>query len=160
MLTHSSNAWTESVRNGEAFAAEDFLIGVGGMVAQLQLFNPVGSGIRVRLRSVHTIGAGVQNANIRRFDTALATLGPPAGFIVENLLGSGAPNVAEIRSDQPAVATGTIFWLVNAPANTPAIYPPEGRQWGHDLLPGQGIHVQGAAGATLIANWQWIEVPL
>lgn len=154
------STWSKHVRAGEAFSAEDFLVGVGGTVALLQLFNPVASGIRVRLRSVHAIGNAAQAVNVRRHDVALATLGPPAGFVVENLLGGAAANVGEIRSAQPAAAVGTIFWQLNAPANTPAIYPPEGREWGHDLLEGQGVLLQAAAGVTLIVNWQWVEVPL
>ncbi len=152
--------WSEHVAAGEAFASENFLIGVGGTVAQMQLFNPVGSGKRIRLRSLHDIIPAAVSATIFRHDTPLATLGLPATFIVENLGPGGTAEVAEMRGDQPVVATGSPFWSLNAPGNMPAIYPPKGQEWGHDLLEGQGIHVTGAAGITIIINWMWVEVPL
>jgi len=159
-LVNPSQKWLNNVAAGEAYSAENFLVGLGGTVVQIQLFNPVASGKRIRLRTVHGILAAVLAVNIRRFDTALATLGLPAGFVVENLLGGGPAEVAEMRSDQPVLATGTVFWQLNAPANIPAIYPPKGREWGHDLLEGQGIHMQFAAGVTGIVNWMWAEVDL
>ncbi len=152
--------WSDHVAAGEAFAAENFLIGAGGTVAQIQLFNPVGSGKRIRLRSLHDILVAAIAATIFRHDTPLSTLGLPAPFIVENLGPGGVSEVAEMRSDQPVASTGSSFWSLNAPGNMPAIYPPKGLEWGHDLLPGQGIHVTGAVGITVIINWQWAEVPL
>lgn len=159
-LTPGDPTWNNHVAAGEAYSAENFLIGVGGTFAHLQLFNPVGSGIRVRLRSVHGILTALFTGFVRRHDVALATLGLPAGFVVENLLGGGAAAVAEMRSSQPAALVGAEMWRLNAPANVPAIYPPAGREWGQDLLEGQGILVAGAAAQTTIVNWQWAEIPL
>ncbi len=155
-----ATTWAEHVAAGEAFAAENFLIGLGGTVAQMQLFNPVGSGKRVRIRSLHDILPAAVSATIYRHDTPLSTLGLPAPFIVENLGPGGVAEVAEMRGDQPVAPAGSSFWSLNAPANMPAIYPPKGMEWGHDLLPGQGIHVTGAAGITIIINWHWVEVLL
>ncbi len=152
--------WNDHVMEGEAFSAENFLIGAGGLVPHIQLFNPVGSGIRIRLRTVHTILSVLTSSQVARHDVALPTLGLPVGFIVENLLGGGAAEVAEMRSDQVTPAVGLPFWLVSSPANVPAIYPPQGREWGIDLLEGHGVLVQGASGATMIVNWQWVELPL
>jgi hypothetical protein len=155
-----ANTWSEYVANGQAFAAENFLVGVGGTFAEIQLFNPVASGVRVRLRSAHNIlvlGAGIA---LRRHDVALATLGLPAGFIVENLLGGGPAEAAEMRSAAPVAVDGTTMWQMSAPPNIPAIYPGEGREWGMDLLEGQGVLMQAAAGTTIIINWHWVEVPL
>lgn len=152
--------WNQHVRAGQAFSAENFVIPGGGLLGHIQLFNPAGSGIRVRLRSAHQIATSVSNSNVRRHDVALAVLGPPAGFISENLLGGQPAPAAEMRSAALAAAVGTTFWTVNAPANVPAPYPPGEREWGHDLLPGQGILFQAAAGVVLIVNWQWVEVPL
>lgn len=154
------HSWSEHVANAESFAAENFLIGVGGLIAEIQLFNPVGSGVRVRLRSVHAISAAAQNVNVRRHDVALATLGLPAGFIVENLLGSGAAEVAEMRSASPVVLDGTLIWSAGACPSQPAIFPPQGNEWGFDLLEGQGLIIQAATGLTVIVNWHWVEVPL
>lgn len=155
-----AHSWLEHVANGEAFSAENFLIGAGGVLVHLQLFNPAASGIRVRLRSVHVTGIIALAANVRRHDTPLTTLGLPAGFIVENLLGGQPVSVAEMRSQAPVAALGTTIWQISAPGSQPAIYPPEGNEWGFDLLEGEGLLLQAAAGATLIAMWQWVEVPL
>lgn len=154
--------WSRHVANGEAFSAENFVIGAGGVIAHVQLFNPAASGKRIRLRSLHAVSAIAASFNIRRHDTPLTTLGLPAGFIVENLLSSVAPGseVAEMRSESPGAAVGTVIWQIGAPGNRPAMYPGGGREWGYDLLEGQGLLCQAAAGATLIINWQWVEVSL
>lgn len=159
-LAVPSQAWLNYVANGEAYSAENFLIGVGGTFAQIQLFNPVASGKRIRLRSVHAISPIAVTSQVVRHDTPLATLGLPLTFIVENLLGGGAAEVAEMRSDQPIAVAGSVFWTVNAPPSEPAIYPPHGREWGQDLLEGQGIHIAATVGATSIVNWMWAEVDL
>lgn len=155
-----AHTWLEHVANGEAFAAENFLIGVAGTFAEIQLFNPVASGVRVRLRSAHATAGLAVAANLRRHDVALGTLGLPSGFIVENLLGGGPAEVAEMRSAAPVAEDGTIMWQLSSDANQPAIYPGEGREWGMDLLPGQGILMQAAVAITLIVMWHWVEVPL
>ncbi len=152
--------WSKHVASGGAFAAENFLPGVGGVLAHIQLFNPVASGVRLRLRTVHAVSTLPVLMNVNRHDVALTTLGLPAGFVVSNLLGGGPSEAAEMRSQAPGAALGSTFWQVNAVASTPAIYPPNGREWGHDLLEGQGILLQAAAGVLLIVNWLWVEVPL
>lgn len=159
-LTPANNSWLQNLGNGEAFSAENFLTPGAGLSAHIQLFNPMASGVRVRLRSVHAINVAAVTANVRRFDTALTTLGLPAGFIVENLLGGQPVSVAEMRSQASGPLLGTQFWALNSAASTPAIYPPEGREWGHDLLEGQGVLLQAGVAVTLIVNWQWVEIPL
>ncbi len=160
-ISKGNTTWQEHVRNGEAFAIEDFIIGAGGLFNHLQLFNPVGSGVRIRVRkAIHTMTV-VIGANIRRHDVPLTIVGPPAPFIMENLLGGGPAPVAEVRSDRLAAPTGGNFWLIRSNPNDFAIYPPKGLEWGHDLLPGQGILMNSVViGGVLIANWQWVELPL
>jgi hypothetical protein len=156
-----TSRWLQHVANGEAFAAENFAIPGGGITPHIQLFNPAGSGRRVRMRSVHAIGAPTApSVLVCRHDTALTTLGVPGGFAVENLLGGGVAAVAEMRSQLVAGVLGTPFTQAFAPANEPALYHAGGREWGHDLLEGQGLLLRGVAGVVLIVNWQWVEVPL
>ena len=152
--------WLEHVANGEAYSAEDFILASPGLYPHVQLFNPVASGIRVRLRSAHMIFTGAQQANLRRYDPPGAILGPPAPFVIENLLGSGPPAIAEVRHGNIIVPSGTPFWLVQTLGAIPGAYPPEGQEWGHDLLEDDGVLFQGTAGTTLIVNWQWVELPL
>ncbi len=155
-MTH----WLEHVANGEAYSAEDFIIGAVGLYPHLQLFNPVGSGKRVRIRKVHQTMTLLRSVNIRRYDPPGAILGPPAGFVIENLLGGGPAAVAELRSGNIVVPSGSAFWLLRSNANEQAAYPPRGQEWGHDLLEGHGILLQGTIASTLIAMWQWVELPL
>ena len=49
------DAWSRHVMNAEAFVGEGFQVGVGGQLGFAQLFNPVGSGIRLRLRCLETM---------------------------------------------------------------------------------------------------------
>ncbi len=158
--SRDTTRWSKNVREGEAFSAENFLLGVVATQAHVQLLNPVGSAVRVRLRSVHAVLPVAIVLSVARHDPALATLGLPAPFIVENLLGGQPVAVAEMRSATLAVPVGAVFWQLSAPANIPAIYPPAGREWGHDLLPGQGIVIIAGVAQTCIVNWQWVEVPL
>lgn len=161
-FARDTHRWSESLRNAKSYSSENFIIGLPGLFTHIQIFNPLGAPVpvRVRLRSVHAILPVAVSASVRRHDVALTTAGPPAPFIIENLLGGGPSGVALMLGDTLGATAGALFWQVNAPANTPAVYPPEGREWGHDLLPGQGMLLQSVAGTTLICNWQWTEVPL
>ena len=153
--------WSKHVANGEAFSSENFIVPGVGLLGHVQIFNPALSTVRVRLRSLHQdVIVGTVLSNVNRHDVALAILGPPAPFISENLLGGQPAPVAEMRSAALGAAVGTTFWQLGGPVSTPALYPPEGREWGHDLLPGQGILVQAGAAVVNIIMWQWVEVPL
>ncbi len=161
-LVTTGEVWSSHVANGEAFSAENFVIGAGGLFAHVQLFNPAGSGKRIRLRGLHSISVVASTINVRRHDTPLTTLGLQPTFIVENLLSSVSPGseVAEMRSESPVVALGAVLWQAGAPGNKPALYPGGGREWGYDLLEDQGLVCQAAAGATMIILMQWVEVSL
>lgn len=152
--------WSDYVANGEAFAAENFLVPGGGLRAHVQLLNPVASGVRIRLRSLSCTSGLALAHDVCRHDTPLATLGLPVTFITENLLGGGPASAVEHRSVAQAGASGSVFWQISAPANDVALFPPEARQWGFDLLEGQGLLVRSAAAQVVIVNWQWAEVPL
>lgn len=155
-----SDLWNEYVKNGEAYSAENFLTPGGGLIANIQLFNPVASGKRVRLRSCHMTSAAALGGAVNRHDVALTTLGLPAGFIVENMLAGGPAEVAEMRSVAGVAPLGALFWQLSAGGGEPALYPGGGREWGFDLLEGQGINISGAVTATVIVNWQWVELDL
>ncbi len=150
--------WLEHVANGEAYSAEDFIIGAVGLYPHLQLFNPVGSGKRIRIRKVHQTMTVPRVVNVRRYDPPGVILGPPVPFVIENLLGGGPPAVAEVRHDNIVVPSGSPWWLLQSNANDRGVYPPRGQEWGHDLLEGHGILLQSAANTTLIALWMWVEL--
>lgn len=152
--------WSEYVRTGRAFSAVALQGGVAGMFAHAQIFNPAGSGIRVRVRVIEafTVFGFAINQNVRRFDTALAVLGAFAG--PENLLGGGPAPGAEIRTESRVVAAGGAFWVLLGPGNTRPDYAPPPRDWSHDLLPGQGVVNVATVGGFVFAGYQWAEVPL
>jgi len=154
----SDDEWSEHVANGEAYAGAIFVTGVPGELPFVQLLNPVGSGMRIRVRvlqpfAVFAIGV---NHNLRRHDPPLASSGFFAG--PENLLGGGDPPLAQARFTTQVAMIGSRFWLFLSAGNTRKDYPNAGRDWGHDLLPGQGLMASGAVGGFVFNGWQWAEV--
>ena len=153
--------WNEHVMNGEAFVGEGIQVAAGGMIALTQIFNPLGSGVRVRLRHLEPVPvlAFAINSNVRRHDVALTANAPFAAPM--NLLGSGgASPLAELRNDSLAVAAGSPFWLILSLGNTRKTYPAFQQDWGHDLLPGQGLVLQSVVGGFIVCGFMWAEVPL
>lgn len=157
--------WNEHVMNGEAFVGLGFQTGVAGQIGNVQLFNPLGAfvPVRVRLRCLETIpigGVGI-NTNPRRHDVGIVPGGSFAG--PRNLLGSGGAGTAtELRAStnvghEPG---GVPFWLILSAGSTRKDYPTRHLDWGHDLLPGQGILLTSAVGGFIKAGFMWVETPL
>ncbi len=156
----TEDEWLDALSQGQCFAGRILTPAVGGLTPNAQIFNPIGSGIRVRLRVYEpmTIFAFGINTNMRRHDVALPTLGPFG--IIENLLGGAPAPVAELRQTNVAPAIGSPFWLILAAGNTRHDYAPEPMDWAQDLLPGQGLMGSSGPGAFILAGFQWAEVPL
>ncbi len=154
--------WFTSMREGRCFAAENFIIPVAGFFGILQIFNPVASATRVIVQDISSTLGGASAPRIRRHDVALATLGPPAPFIIENLLGGGPAPVTEVRSASLAIPPGSPFWLMLAStADLLTTYPTDGREDAHILLPGQGLVTnQLFASLVNINMYLWTEEPL
>ena len=158
--TVTSDEWNHHVMNGEAFVGESLQGAVGGMIGVVQILNPAASGVRVRLRHLETmpIFAIAINTNPRRHDVALTTFAP---FVAPmNLLGGGAAAVAELRNDSLVTAVGSPFWLILSAGNARKTYPALQLDWGHDLLPGQGIVLQSGVGQSILCGYMWVELPL
>ena len=157
----TNDEWSEYVRNGQAFACTILATAVPAMIPEVQLFNPVGSGVRLRVRNLEPMtlfGFGL-NQNIWRLDTPITSTG--VFGIVENLLGGGSAPLAEQRFDNVAAlpAAGR-WWLFLVAGNTRVSYPAKPQPWGHDLLPGQGLMNNGAIGGSTFVGYEWAEVPL
>jgi len=160
MTDDPERLWSDYVTNGKAFAGTVLQTVVAGQIAHVQIFNPVGSGVRVRLRCLETIpifSAGI-NTNPRRHDIALPVLGAFLG--PDNLLGSGSAPVAELRTLTQVGAVGSPFWLILSAGVTRKDYPALNMDWGHDLLEGQGIVLQSAVGGFIYTGFMWAEVTL
>ena len=156
----SDDEWSEHVANGEAFIGEALEPASGGMIAHAQIRNPPGSLKRIRLRMLVPMpifGIAI-NTNIRRYDPALATLAPFAPPM--NLMGSGGAAVAELRNDSLLVAVGSPFHLILSAGSARKNYPPLNLDWGHDLLPGEGLVLQSAVGGFILVGFMWVEVLL
>ncbi len=153
--------WLEHLENGECYTAEVFIAGMVGLFSAIQIFNPVASGVRVRIRCVEafTIFGIPVNQNLRRHDTALASSG--AFGIIENLLGGGPAGVGQMRFDNLAAQPGTPYWLILAGGNNRRQYPVAALDWGFDLLPGQGLaSAPSITNFFMLVGFQWVEVPL
>ncbi len=152
--------WAEYVANAQAFAGVSLQVAVPAMIAHVQLFNPVGSGVRLRIQNLQPMAVFsiAINTNIRRHDLPLATFTPFSG--PENLLGGGAAPAGELRQDSLVANTGAPWWLILSAGNTRKNYPPKALDWGHDLLPGQGIVLQSAPGGFIVCGFMWAEEPL
>ncbi len=155
------DVWSGHVANGEAFVGEAIQVAAGGMIAHTQIFNPVGSGVRARLRYFEPIpifGIGI-NSNPRRHDVALTSNAPFAP--PHNLLGSGgASPLVQLRNDSLVVAVGSPFWLMLSAGSNREDYPVRSSDWGHDLLPGQGLVLQSGVGGFSLVGFMWVEVSL
>ena len=55
---------------------------------------------------------------------------------------------------------GSLFWLILSTGNTRKPYPALHMDWGHDLLPGQGIMLNSTVGGFIFAGFMWAEVRL
>ncbi len=152
--------WSDHVAAGEAYCSRGFQNIVAGQIPLVQLFNPVDSGVRVRLRVMQPMAvfAFPINTNIRRHDTALTTLGPFG--VIENLLGGGVAASAEIRTMTQVAMAGSPFQLILSGGNNRSAYPEDGMEWGHDLLEGEGIMLNGVTGGFIFCGFMWAEVPL
>ena len=152
--------WSELVANGQAYAGQALQVAIPAQIAHVQLFNPVGSSVRLRIRSLQPMAVFsiAINTNIRRLDVPLATFTPFAG--PENLLGGGAAPVGELRQDSLLANVGAPFWLFLSAGSTRKNYPPKALDWGQDLLPGQGIALQSSPGGFIVVGFMWAEVPL
>lgn len=158
----TDDEWNEHVMNGEAYAAEHLTIAIPALIPLTQLYNPVESGVRVRLRCIEHMAffGGAINQNIRRDDVALVSGSSPPFGPPQNLLFGGAAPKVEFRFANLPANVGSPFWLILSAGQTRKQYPPLQQDWGHDLTEGQGITNNGALGGFIILGYQWVEVPL
>lgn len=153
--------WFTSMREGRCFAAENFILPAVGLFGLIQIFNPAGSATRVVVRSIASTLPAAIAPRVRRHDIALPTLGLPAPFIVENLLGGGPAEVAEMRSQAVTPVPSGPFWIMFAAVNDVTTYPTDGREDAHILLPGQGLLTNTLfVNSTNITMFLWSEEPL
>ena len=107
-------------------------------------------------------GRDATAASIGRHDVGIV---PGGSFIgPKNLLGSGGAGTATAIRTSTNVGPepgSSPFWLILSAAGAARKnYPNNNLDWGHDLLPGQGILLTSVTGAAIKVGFWWAEVPL
>src|SRR5439155_26085750 len=95
--------WLSNLRAGRCFARGFNTGPLAANFNEIQLMNPVGSGVQAVVRSAFGSSDVNDVLNIRRFDTALVT-DQGAGV---NLLAGGAAGQCQVRSAQAGALDGT-----------------------------------------------------
>lgn len=150
-VTASTERWLAAVQAGQAYSFGVNLPASPGNVSEIQLLNPVGSGRTATMRFAVVSCNTVQNFDIRRFDTALAT---DVGAGINMLLG-GAAGVCHVRSAQPAALDGSLLNVFLMAASSPFYLSAD---WLFILAPGQGVLVAPeGANTQCAATYGWME---
>ena len=142
------------VTGPEGTPSNGFIIqaGAGAVFSHNQLFNPAGSGVDLHVDQA-VFGVGLTDGvEWGRHDTALTTLGTGKGF--RDLRKRGNP-VAEVRSQNIAVATGAFFGTIISEVSVAQVI-----QLGPLIIPpGAGlISTTRNVNITLRTWWLWREV--
>lgn len=145
--------WLTSLRAGTAFSAGGSLEPAVGGVSEVQLLNPVGSGVVVLVYILSAVVPPSTLALWNRYDTALPTL-VSTGV---NLLLGGAGGAAQVRSSQPAAVEGTEITSLRIQDPSPlARYP----AWIFEMAAGTGVLLTtGGQNTRISAQFMWIELP-
>lgn len=152
LAVQQTERWFSEMRAGRTFSRGGNVSPGAAAFAEIQLFNPAGSGVTVLVYRL-LAGAGANDATqIRTFNTALTTL---VGTGI-NLLAGGAAAVAEIRTNNPAALDGTQVSQTYAPAN---VTFERVDVWSWELGAAEGIIIAaGAVNISLAAEFYWNEI--
>src|SRR2546427_3972668 len=125
--------WLYMLRSGKAFAAGTAQAASVGNLTEIQLFNPVASGVTIIVHRILMSRPTQGDLEVRSHNAALATL----VNVGRNLAFFGTAGKGELRTATPVAADGTILWNVTLLADT--VYP-----WTAEgfavMDPGEGIH--------------------
>ena len=144
--------WLNEIRAGRAFIRGAAVGASGGNFTEIQLFNPIGSGITIIGHRLLFSSGATEEVRLTTFNTALATL-VGAGI---NLLAGGAAGVGEVRSAVPAAIDGTLVMPVNVLINTPVTVIDD---WFFELGAAEGIiTVPNVVNTSFRATYMWIEL--
>jgi hypothetical protein len=147
-----SERWFSEIRAGRAFNRGVVVVAGAAQIAEVQLLNPVASGKQAMIYSAMFSSNVNDQPQLRRYDTALATL---VGNGV-NLLAGGAASVCEIRTAIPAATDGSQLLILQTLASSPQALSPV---WIAELSPGQGYLITGSTAVDgICAVWWWNEV--
>lgn len=148
----ATEVWLSEVRAGRAFILGGTQPAVAASFSEVQLFNPVGSGVQVLIRALTTTVNVATGVSLREFNTGLATL-VSAG---RNLLQGGAVSVAELRRAAPAAQDGTLAAGFDVDAN---ISRDISQEWLYELGAGEGVLLaHDTVNAQLKAIFMWREI--
>jgi len=149
----ATELWYANLRGGRCFVRGVNLVASPGNFSEIQILNPVGSGVQAIVRAFIPSQGANSNMESRRFDTALVT---DVGTLF-NLLAGGAASACHLRTAQPAAADGTLLTTFSLLATTPFQPAPD---WFTELSPGQGvILVPGGANIQNTVSFSLMENP-
>ena len=151
LIVTATERWLAEIRAGRGFMKGASASAAAGQNPEVQLFNPVASGVTVILRMVLASNSVAVDCSFRQFNTALATL---AGEGI-NLLSGAAAGKGEVRTATPAAIDGTLIGFIDIPASQTIQIAPE---WMFELGAGEGLHVAGPLAASLRGLFLWNEV--
>jgi hypothetical protein len=146
----ATELWLSELRAGRCFARGTNLAASVGNFSEVQLFNPVASGITLAVKAINFGSATAGSINIRSYNTALATL-VGTGF---NLQSGGTAALGEIRTATPVAEDGTFIGPI--PAGAGAAVPVD-LGWFIELGAGEGVlcnHGTANTGITIFYLWR------
>ncbi len=149
----SDSMWLDALRAGLAFMGAQ-TVGAGvGVFSEIQLKNPVASGVRAL---VYRMAGFVPTGGDIVFKRHDADLAGDVGAGV-NLLIGGAPGALHVRTAQPAASDGT---LLSRRASGGGDDSDRFPTWCLELSEGQGIlFTTDAVNTKVSAEFFWIELP-
>jgi hypothetical protein len=135
-VVQSNEFWLNELRAGRAFGRGGTIGPIAAQASQLQLFNPIGSGVQVVVlgASFDTDTVGTQAMILELYNTALTTDDGPGA----NLLNGGAAAQAHFRraSTAGSVFVGTLLGEFEVGPTQPFTLG----GWVAELSPGQGLY--------------------
>jgi len=144
------------VLSGSRIAAGSATIGAGGVgtFTQIQLQNPAGSGVIVRVITSILRPSTTDFINLGLSQTFISANAGVEDFFDSRLFGQGT--VAQIFTDNAAVATGPAFLRFRVENNPGLVFHPPLAV--AVLAPGAALEISCAtANLSLDASFQWME---
>lgn len=151
--------WTQYVHDGRAFAFGASVTGVASVFNLIQLWNPLGSGIRVVIFQAEVGVAGTCITTLA-LDSVQNPVGGPSTVQTNLLPGSPVLSKVSVTTSQPAAlpATGLIIRQSNAAANTKDDVQHPGSIC--ELTEGRGFNLStGTVNVTSTFGLWWAEIP-
>ena len=134
-----------------------FASGVAGTSPHVQLFNPVGSGVLIKVTQLWVQPYGIDGVvHLSVDDTARGSDHATVKNFTNGVLGLASRPVGQIRSHDSLGSLGNLGWI----AWLPGTGNPVELALPHVLVSGQGLNMFLAVpNQTLYGSFAWLEIP-